>query len=162
MRHSLSQFHALDGMGRTNNGTYFGVAVFTDGVFAPLGYQVSNLIVHIGIFHHLILQFTAGGVGGSYQNENTLFVLSQNLQEGFDAIYAQIRIDGDIVFLPQIEVFAFDVAATDVASVTIVGTVGSADCDALSTTCLILGLEDGMELIESIDGVEADELGEEE
>lgn len=44
---------------------------------------------------------------------------------------------------------------TDVASVTIVGATGSADCDALSTTCLILGLEEGMELIESIDGVEA-------
>lgn len=28
-------------------------------------------------------------------------------------------------------------------------------CDALSTTCFVLGLEDGMELIETIDGVEA-------
>ncbi|MCD8105306.1 MAG: FAD:protein FMN transferase [Lachnospiraceae bacterium] len=31
----------------------------------------------------------------------------------------------------------------------------STQCDALSTTCFVLGLEDGMELIESIEGVEA-------
>ena len=31
----------------------------------------------------------------------------------------------------------------------------STQCDALSTTCFVLGLEKGMELIESIDGVEA-------
>ncbi len=31
----------------------------------------------------------------------------------------------------------------------------STECDALSTTCFLLGLEDGMELIDSLDGVEA-------
>lgn len=44
---------------------------------------------------------------------------------------------------------------TDVASVTVVSTLDSADCDALSTMCLLYGLEDGLELIESLDGVEA-------
>ena len=44
---------------------------------------------------------------------------------------------------------------TDVASVTVVSTLDSADCDALSTMCLLYGLDDGLELIESLDGVEA-------
>ena len=45
---------------------------------------------------------------------------------------------------------------TDVLSVTIRGPAGtSADCDALSTTCLILGAEKGMDLIEKMDGYEA-------
>ena len=39
---------------------------------------------------------------------------------------------------------------------TIIGAEGtSADCDALSTSCLILGSEKGKELIESLDGYEA-------
>ena len=29
------------------------------------------------------------------------------------------------------------------------------DGDALSTTCFVLGLEDGMDLIQSLDGIEA-------
>ena len=45
---------------------------------------------------------------------------------------------------------------TDVLSVTICGPAGtSADCDALSTTCLILGSEKGKSLIEKLDGYEA-------
>lgn len=43
---------------------------------------------------------------------------------------------------------------TGVASVTIVGE-NSAMADALSTTCLLLGVEDGLSLVESLEGVEA-------
>ncbi len=45
-------------------------------------------------------------------------------------------------------------ADNDLASVTILST-SSAQGDALSTTCLLLGTDKGMELIESLDGVEA-------
>ena len=45
-------------------------------------------------------------------------------------------------------------ADNDLASVTILST-NSAQGDALSTTCLLLGAEKGMELIESLEGVEA-------
>lgn len=49
---------------------------------------------------------------------------------------------------------------TDVAGVTIISGLGrSRDCDALSTICLMLGRESGIELIESIDGVEAVFIG---
>lgn len=45
---------------------------------------------------------------------------------------------------------------TDVLGVTIQGSEGhSVDCDALSTTCLILGSKEGKKLIESLDGYEA-------
>ena len=45
---------------------------------------------------------------------------------------------------------------TDVMSVSLVSAKGnSADCDALSTTCLILGVQDGLAFIEGVDGVEA-------
>lgn len=45
---------------------------------------------------------------------------------------------------------------TDVVGVSLVGEIGnSAKCDALSTICLIYGVEEGVKLIESIDGVEA-------
>lgn len=45
---------------------------------------------------------------------------------------------------------------SDVEAVTIVAQLGqSVDCDGLSTTCLLLGVEEGKKLIESIDGVEA-------
>lgn len=45
---------------------------------------------------------------------------------------------------------------SDVVSVTLVAPMGySGDCDALSTTCLILGLEEGMKFIEAQDQVEA-------
>ncbi len=45
---------------------------------------------------------------------------------------------------------------SDVLSVTLVAPKGtSGDCDALSTTCLIYGVEEGMQLIEEVDGVEA-------
>ena len=45
---------------------------------------------------------------------------------------------------------------TDVLSVTIKSKAGqSADCDALSTICLSLGVQKGKELIESLDGYEA-------
>ncbi len=44
----------------------------------------------------------------------------------------------------------------DVVSVTLVGVKGtSADCDAMSTICLTLGIADGLDFIEDIDGVEA-------
>ena len=45
-------------------------------------------------------------------------------------------------------------AETGLASVTILSD-NSAQGDALSTTCLLLGPEEGMQLIESLDGVEA-------
>ena len=45
-------------------------------------------------------------------------------------------------------------ADNDLASVTILST-SSAQGDALSTTCLLMGTEKGMELIESLEGVEA-------
>lgn len=42
------------------------------------------------------------------------------------------------------------------AGVTLVGGLGhSADCDAMSTICLMLGVEEGVKFIESVDGVEA-------
>lgn len=45
---------------------------------------------------------------------------------------------------------------TDVEGVSIVADAGhSVDCDGLSTICLILGVDEGMKLIESLDGVEA-------
>ena len=45
---------------------------------------------------------------------------------------------------------------TDVLSVTIIADRGkSADCDGLSTTCLALGMEKGMELVKSLEGFEA-------
>lgn len=45
---------------------------------------------------------------------------------------------------------------TDVAGVTILGQEGtSGDCDALATICLILGVDEGIKLIEKTDGVEA-------
>lgn len=43
---------------------------------------------------------------------------------------------------------------TDVVSVTVTGPV-SADCDALSTICLMLGLEKGLSLIEGLESYEA-------
>ena len=47
-------------------------------------------------------------------------------------------------------------ADSDVLGVTIKGEKGtSGDCDALSTTCLILGSEEGKKLIEGMDGYEA-------
>ena len=47
-------------------------------------------------------------------------------------------------------------ADTDVIGVSIKGSAGhSIDCDALSTTCLILGSEAGLKLIDSLDGYEA-------
>ena len=45
---------------------------------------------------------------------------------------------------------------TDVLSVTIISDRGnSADCDGLSTTCLALGVEKGLELVNSLEGFEA-------
>ena len=45
---------------------------------------------------------------------------------------------------------------TDVLSVTIIADKGSsADCDGLSTACLALGMEKGMELVKSLEGFEA-------
>ncbi len=44
----------------------------------------------------------------------------------------------------------------DVVSVSLVGDKGtSADCDAMATICLMLGVEEGVDFIEGIDGVEA-------
>ncbi|MCD7744878.1 MAG: FAD:protein FMN transferase [Lachnospiraceae bacterium] len=45
-------------------------------------------------------------------------------------------------------------ADNGLTSVTILAD-SSTECDALSTTCFLLGLEDGMALIESLDGIEA-------
>ena len=45
---------------------------------------------------------------------------------------------------------------TDVLSVTVISDRGrSVDCDGLSTTCLALGVDRGLELIKDMDGVEA-------
>lgn len=45
---------------------------------------------------------------------------------------------------------------TDLLSVTVIGGKGhSVDCDGLSTACLALGLDDGLKLIQGMDGVEA-------
>ncbi len=47
-------------------------------------------------------------------------------------------------------------AETDTVSVTLVGEKGtSADCDAMSTICLLLGVKDGMKFIDGVPGVEA-------
>lgn len=45
---------------------------------------------------------------------------------------------------------------TDVVGVTIIGADDKgSDCDAISTTCLILGVDKGLEFVNSIDGIEA-------
>ena len=49
---------------------------------------------------------------------------------------------------------------SDVDSVTLCAPLGySADCDALSTICLMLGVDEGLKLIESVDGIEAAFIG---
>ena len=47
-------------------------------------------------------------------------------------------------------------AQSDVVGVTVTGPLGrSIECDALSTSCLLLGTEEGMKLIEEMSGFEA-------
>ena len=50
--------------------------------------------------------------------------------------------------------FTASPSESDLAGVTIISE-HSVDGDALSTACLLLGSEKGMELVESLDGVEA-------
>lgn len=71
-------------------------------------------------------------------------------------VYERYFVVGDQEYHHILDVKTGYPVDTDVLGVTIQGREDhSVDCDALSTTCLILGSKDGKALIESLDGYEA-------
>ncbi|MHC1723070.1 MAG: FAD:protein FMN transferase [Aminipila sp.] len=87
-------------------------------------------------------------VVGSVQVKNKTVVTSGIYERKFE--------ENGVLYHHILDVKTGYPAETDVEAVTIVADFGkSVDCDALSTTCLLLGVEKGTALIESIDGIEA-------
>lgn len=85
---------------------------------------------------------------GSVQVKNKTVVTS--------GIYERMFEEDGVLYHHILDVKSGYPAETDVEAVTLVADFGkSVDCDALSTTCLMLGVEKGIALIESIDGIEA-------
>jgi thiamine biosynthesis lipoprotein len=85
---------------------------------------------------------------GTIQCENKTIVTSGTYERYFevDGIKYHHVLDADTGYPKD----------TDLLSVSIITDIGSSvDGDALSTTCLVLGMEDGIALVNSIDGVEA-------
>lgn len=71
-------------------------------------------------------------------------------------IYERMFVEDGILYHHILDVKTGYPVSTDVEAVTLVGEMGkSMECDALSTICLMLGSEKGLELIESTPGVEA-------
>lgn len=68
-------------------------------------------------------------------------------------IYERCFQEDDILYHHLLDTQTGYPADNDIAGVTILSS-SSVEADALSTTCYFLGLTDGMELIESLDGVE--------
>ena len=90
----------------------------------------------------------AGEVMGAVTAENVTVVTSGVYERCFDQ-------DGK-TYHHILDVETGYPVDSDVLSVTLVAPKGySGVCDALSTTCLIYGVEEGMELIEGADGVDA-------
>lgn len=69
-------------------------------------------------------------------------------------IYERYFYENDALYHHLLDTRTGYPADNNIAGVTILSSA-SVEADALSTTCYFLGLEDGMELIESLDGVEA-------
>lgn len=89
-----------------------------------------------------------GGVIGKMPLENGTMVTSGTYERSFE-------VDGK-VYHHILDVNTGYPVDSGILSVTIVGGEGkSVNCDALSTMCLILGVEDGMKLIESQQGFDA-------
>lgn len=85
---------------------------------------------------------------GSVQVKNKTIVTS--------GIYERMFEENGILYYHILDVKSGYPVITDVEAVTLVADFGkSMDCDALSTICLMVGVEKGLNLIESIDGVEA-------
>nr|WP_315024873.1 FAD:protein FMN transferase [uncultured Aminipila sp.] len=85
---------------------------------------------------------------GSVQVKNKTVVTS--------GIYERMFKENGVLYHHILDVKTGYPAETDVEAVTLVADFGkSVDCDALSTTCLMLGVKKGTALIESIDGIEA-------
>ncbi len=71
-------------------------------------------------------------------------------------IYERMFEENGVLYHHILDVTTGYPAQTDVEAVTLVGELGkSADCDALSTICLMLGVDKGLALIENTPGVEA-------
>ncbi|MBE6033584.1 MAG: FAD:protein FMN transferase [Clostridiales bacterium] len=71
-------------------------------------------------------------------------------------IYERMFEENGVLYHHILDITTGYPAESDVEAVTLVADFGkSVDCDALSTICLMLGIQEGAKLIESIDGVEA-------
>lgn len=85
---------------------------------------------------------------GSVQVKNKTVVTS--------GIYERMFEENGVLYHHILDVKTGYPAESDVEAVTLVADFGkSVDCDALSTTCLMLGVKKGIAFIESIDGIEA-------
>lgn len=87
-------------------------------------------------------------VVGSIPAENMTIVTS--------GVYERCFTENDVLYHHILNPNTGYPCETDVDSVTLCAPLGySSDCDALSTICLMLGVDEGLKLIESIDGIEA-------
>lgn len=85
---------------------------------------------------------------GSVQVKNKTIVTS--------GIYERMFEENGVLYHHILDVKTGYPVDSNVEAVTLVADFGkSMDCDALSTICLIIGVDKGLELIEGIDGVEA-------
>ena len=93
-------------------------------------------------------QSERGELLGAFPCENQVVVTS--------GTYERYMIKDGVKYHHILDVKTGYPADTDVLSVTIIADKGcGADADGISTACLVLGMEKGMEWVQSLDGVEA-------
>lgn len=101
---------------------------------------------------------TAYRVGIQYpERDSTALAATVSVRDGSvvtSGVYERFFIDGGAVFHHLLDPATGQPLRTGLLSVSIVGP-SSADCDALSTLCFALGPEEGLALIDAMEGYEA-------
>lgn len=128
-----------------------GAVVDLGGNIAALGYKDGKRTdFNIGIRDPF--EPESGGIAGAVQIHDATLVTSGTYERSFE--------EEGVLYHHILDVKTGLPVKTDLISVTVIGPGDtSEDCDALATTCLILGRDEGLALIDSLKGYEAVFIG---
>ena len=96
MGHGGPQLFQLGGIGGAHHSAHAGVAVLAGELLPPaLAHGAHGPVDGVAIGQGLVLKLAGGGVGGLHQHEDALVLLAAHLQQGLDAVGAQVAVDGE-------------------------------------------------------------------
>ena len=93
LRHDAPQYFSHLRISRSHNGSDVAVGI-AHVLLAPCSHLLADPLIQRASVDQTILKFSAGRVGGLYQNEQAFFLLLADLDKRFHAVRAKVRIHG--------------------------------------------------------------------